>query len=162
MPLFFGGYPHIDANIPFPFCLFCLPAQEPIQSLPLFFFAVCHHHSPFFLMWDVRNAGRNGGVIGAAHPQSSEKDARKRDCLPYTVATPCGNTFPMLAKQPDSLFQRSRFAYCRGKNSKKSRSQKKYRNHAHGLDFLCKRLMPQAENPQKNIWLNMFNPAGQS
>ena len=113
-------------------------------------------------MWDVENAGQNGGVIGAAQPRSSEKDARKRDCLPYTVATPCGNTIPMLAKRPDSLFQRSRFAYCRGKNSKKAA----HKRNTETMHMVCTSyvsgLCHKRENPQKNIWLNMFNPAGQS
>lgn len=115
-----------------------------------------------FLMWDVRNAGRNGGVIGAEQPQSSEKDAGKRDCLPYTMATPCGNTFPMLAKRPDSLSQRFRFAYCRGKNSKKAAHKRNTETMHMVWTSYVSGLCHKRENPQKNIWLNMFNPAGQS
>lgn len=81
MPLFFGGYPHIDANIPFPFCLFCLPAQEPIQSLPLFFFAVFHFHSP--LVFDVgckKCGAKRRGYRGGTAP--IVRKGRKETGLP--------------------------------------------------------------------------------
>lgn len=68
----------------------------------------------------------------------------------------------MLAKRPDSLSQRSRFAYCWGNNSKKAA----HKRNTETMHMVCTSyvsgLCHKRENPKKNIRLNMFNPAGQS